>query len=170
MAAMLAKMKTAAPAMTLLGSSWSAPGWMKRNGHLTGNATNNNLQDTYLNSTETDYSHAFAQYFVKYLQAYQNAGAPVSAITLQNEPLYSTDEYPSMYIYDYESALLIKNRIAPAFSQAGLNTEIWAHDHNTGNFILSCPLACEVKSLTPIQITQSIPNLSSTTPATLSTQ
>ncbi|EME45139.1 glycoside hydrolase family 30 protein [Dothistroma septosporum NZE10] len=131
MAAMLANMNTAAPAMTLLGSSFSAPGWMKRNGVLTGNGTNNNLQDTYLNSTETDYSYAWAQYFVKYIQAYQKAGAPVSAVTIQNEPLYSTASYPSMYVYDYESSLLIKNRLAPAFSQAGITTQIWAYDHNT---------------------------------------
>ena len=101
MAAMLAKMKSAAPAMTLLGSSFSAPGWMKRNGNLTGNTTNNNLQDTFLNSTETDYSYSWAQYFVKYIQAYQKAGAPISAVTIQNEPLYSSASYPSMYVYDY---------------------------------------------------------------------
>ena len=130
MSALLAKMRTAAPAMTLLGSSWSAPGWMKRNGVLTGNGTNNNLQDTYLNSTETDYSYAFAQYFVKYLQAYSKAGAPVDAITIQNEPLNSNGAFPTMYVYDYENALLIKNRVGPALSNANLTTKIWGYDHN----------------------------------------
>ncbi|EME86370.1 glycoside hydrolase family 30 protein [Pseudocercospora fijiensis CIRAD86] len=131
MASVLAKMRKAQPGMTLLGSSWSAPGWMKRNKALTGNAKNNNLQDTYLNSSETDYSYAFANYFVKYIQAYQNAGAPVNAITLQNEPLNSVAGFPTMYVYDYENALLIKNRLGPAFAQAGLTTQIWAYDHNT---------------------------------------
>ncbi|KAF2217435.1 glycoside hydrolase family 30 protein [Cercospora zeae-maydis SCOH1-5] len=130
MASLLAKMRTASSRMTLLGSSWSAPGWMKRNGVLTGNTTNNNLQDTYLNATETDYSYAFAQYFVKYIQAYARAGAPVNAITLQNEPLNSVAAFPTMYVYDYENALLIKNRLGPAFAQAGLSTQIWAYDHN----------------------------------------
>ncbi|KAK4624197.1 Endo-1,6-beta-D-glucanase neg1 [Fulvia fulva] len=49
---------------------------------------------------------------------------------IQNELLYSTAAYPSMYIYDYENALLIKNRIAPALTQANLMTQIWAYDHN----------------------------------------
>lgn len=130
MSVLLAKMRTAAPAMTLLGSPWSAPGWMKRNGVLTGNTTNNNLQDTYPNSIETDYSYAFAQYLVKYLQAYSNAGAPVNAITIQNEPLNSNAAFPTMYLYDYESALLIKNQVGPALANASLTTQIWGHDHN----------------------------------------
>ncbi|USW54651.1 Putative glycoside hydrolase family 30, glycosyl hydrolase, all-beta [Septoria linicola] len=131
MASLLAQMRTRAPAMTLLGSSWSAPGWMKRNGVLTGNASNNNLLDTYLNSSETDYSYAFANYFVKYIQAYAKAGAPINAVTLQNEPLNSDDSFATMYAYDYENALLIKNRLGPALANAGLSsTSIWGYDHN----------------------------------------
>lgn len=133
MASLLARMRTSAPAMTLLGSAWSAPGWMKRNGVLTGNATNNNLLDRYLDPTEDNLADPYANYFVKYLQAYANAGAPVNAITIQNEPLYSTASYPSMYVYDYESAALIQNFVGPAITRAtspSLNTQIWGYDHN----------------------------------------
>lgn len=68
---------------------------------MQGNATNNNLSDRYLNSSETDYSSQFAQYFVKYIQAYNKAGANITAITVQNEPLNSNAGYPTMYMYDY---------------------------------------------------------------------
>ena len=36
----------------------------------------------------------FANYFVKYIQAYQAAGIPIDYISLQNEPLYVPADYP----------------------------------------------------------------------------
>ncbi|GAQ11766.1 endo-1,6-beta-D-glucanase neg1 [Aspergillus lentulus] len=134
MAKMLATMKSLQPNLKILGSPWSAPGWMKLNGVIDGNTNNNNLNDGYLTSGgtgSTGYASQFAQYFVKYIQAYKNLGAPVDAITIQNEPLFSSAGYPTMYVYDYESAQLIQNYIGPALASAGLNTEIWAYDHNT---------------------------------------
>ncbi|EAW15357.1 glycoside hydrolase family 30 protein [Aspergillus clavatus NRRL 1] len=134
MAQMLAKMKSLQPEMKVLGSPWSAPGWMKLNGAIDGNTKNNNLNDGYLTSGgtgSTGYSSQFAQYFVKYIQAYETLGAHIDAITIQNEPLNSQAGYPTMYVFDWESAQLIQNYIGPALANAGLNTEIWAYDHNT---------------------------------------
>lgn len=137
MAEMLATMKSLQSDLKVLGSPWSAPGWMKLNGVIDGNATDNNLNDGYLTSGgtgSTGYSSAFAQYFVKYIQAYEALGATVDAITIQNEPLNSQSGYPTMYVYDYESAQLIQKYIGPALADAGLSTEIWAFDHNTGKY------------------------------------
>lgn len=135
MANMLASMKSVLPSLKIFGSPWSAPGWMKLNGVIDGNTNNNNLNDGYLTSGgtgSTGYSSQFAQYFVKYIQAYESLGAHIDAITIQNEPLNSQAGYPTMYVYDYESAQLIQNYVGPALSSAGLNTAIWAYDHNTG--------------------------------------
>lgn len=41
-----------------------------------------------------------------------------------------------MYVYDYESAQLIQKYIGPALAGAGLSTEIWAYDHNTGRHLI----------------------------------
>ncbi|PWY86751.1 beta-1,6-glucanase [Aspergillus heteromorphus CBS 117.55] len=134
MAEMLATMKSLQPDLTVLGSSWSPPGWMKLNGVIDGNTTDNNLNDGYLTSGgtgSTGYSSAFAQYFVKYIQAYEALGATVDAITIQNEPLNSQSGYPTMYVFDYESAQLIQDYVGPALADAGLSTKIWAYDHNT---------------------------------------
>ncbi|PYH42545.1 glycoside hydrolase family 30 protein [Aspergillus saccharolyticus JOP 1030-1] len=134
MAKLLATMKTLQSSLQILGSSWSAPGWMKLNGVIDGTTTNNNLNDGYLTSGgtgSTGYASAFAQYFVKYLQAYATLGAPVDAITIQNEPLNSQAGYPTMYVYAYESADLIEKYVGPALAQAGLSTKVWAYDHNT---------------------------------------
>jgi O-glycosyl hydrolase len=42
----------------------------------------------------SDYQ-VFANYLVKFLQAYKAAGVPVSLITPQNEPEYSASNYPA---------------------------------------------------------------------------
>lgn len=136
MAVMLKAMKALNPGLIILGSSWSAPGWMKLNRALTGTTVNNNLNPTYASQ--------FAQYFVKYLQAYERVGAHVDAITIQNEPLNSNAGFPTMYIFANESANLIKRNIGPALRNAGLSTQIWAYDHNTG--ILATRLDKEYKN------------------------
>jgi glucosylceramidase len=104
---------------------------MKLNNAIDGNTNNNNLNDGYLTNNGAQYSAAFAQYFVKYIQAFQSHGATIDAITLQNEPLNSQAGYPTMYMFSYEQGDLIQNYVAPALKNAGLSTKIWAYDHNT---------------------------------------
>lgn len=137
MAKLLASFKSMKSSLKILGSSWSAPGWMKLNNDLDSSTDNNNLNDGYMGSGvgSSGYSDAFAQYFVKYIQAFQDQGASIDAITIQNEPLNSQSGYPTMYVYADESAQLIQNYVGPALSDAGLDTSIWAYDHNTGMLI-----------------------------------
>ncbi|KAK4236145.1 hypothetical protein C8A03DRAFT_17179 [Achaetomium macrosporum] len=123
MAQLLARMKSLQPDLTVLGSVWSPPGWMKLNGVLQGTTVNNNLNHAYASQ--------YAQYFVKYLQAYKSHGVTVDAITIQNEPLNSQAGMPTMYIYADESGRLIQENVGPALRNAGFNTAIWAYDHNT---------------------------------------
>lgn len=124
MASLIAKFRSVSSDITLLGSVWSPPGWMKLNGVIDGNTYNNNLN--------TNYASQYASYFVKYLQAFASAGATVDAITIQNEPLNSQAGYPTMYMDADQATQLIQNNVGPALESAGLNTEIWAYDHNTG--------------------------------------
>ncbi|ORY63855.1 glycoside hydrolase family 30 protein [Pseudomassariella vexata] len=123
MADLLADMKALKADLTILGSVWAPPAWMQLDNALTGTTVNNNL--------DHDYVDAYAQYFVKYIKAYTAKGAPINAITIQNEPLNSQSGYPTMYIYADESGSLIKDNVGPALKAAGLKTEVWAYDHNT---------------------------------------
>lgn len=132
MIAFINRAKAVQSQFTLLGSPWSAPGWMKLDGVLTGTTQNNNLNHAYVD--------AFAQYFVKYLQAFEAGGAHVDAITIQNEPLNSQSSYPTMYVFADESAGLIQDNVGPAIRNAGLSTQIWAYDHNTGMLDIYIPL------------------------------
>lgn len=134
MAKLIASMKSLQSRLKVVGSPWSAPGWMKLNKVIQGTTTNNNLNDGYLSggTGSSGYASAFAQYFVKYLKAFESLGAHVDAITIQNEPLNSQAGYPTMYVYADESTQLIQKYVGPALSSAGLSTGIWAYDHNTG--------------------------------------
>ncbi|KAI0203604.1 glycoside hydrolase family 30 protein [Astrocystis sublimbata] len=125
MAKMLAAFRGVKSGLTILGSPWSAPGWMKLNRVLTGNANNNQLDPQYYSS--------YAQYFVKYLQAYKANGATIDAITLQNEPLNNQGNgHVTMYQSADEAAKVTQQYVGPALKNAGFgSTRIWAYDHNT---------------------------------------
>ncbi|TRX90812.1 hypothetical protein FHL15_008216, partial [Xylaria flabelliformis] len=124
MAKMLATFRTVKSGLTILGSPWSAPGWMKLNRVLTGNANNNQLDPNY-------YSQ-YAQYFVKYLQAFKANGATIDALTIQNEPLNNQGNgHVTMYQSADEATKVTQQYVGPALRAAGFNLPIWAYDHNT---------------------------------------
>lgn len=105
------------PAIKILGSPWSAPVWMKDNGSFKGG------------SLKPEYYAAYANYFVKYIQAMKTEGITIDAITPQNEPLHGGNN-PSMVMQAAEQAAFIKNNLGPAFAAAGITTRIIAYDHN----------------------------------------
>ena len=56
---------------------------------------------------------AFANYFVKYIQAYAAAGVPIDYISLQNEPLNPTTAYPSMGMTDAQQLAVLQSTFYP---------------------------------------------------------
>ncbi|MEI7490773.1 MAG: glycoside hydrolase family 30 beta sandwich domain-containing protein [Bacteroidota bacterium] len=113
------------PSVTLLGSPWSPPAWMKTTGNMIGGSLKTNCYDVY------------ADYFVKYIQAMKSQGITISAITPQNEPLYSTASYPCMSMLSSEQDAFIKDHLGPKFQSAGISTRIIIYDHNWDNIIYS---------------------------------
>jgi glucosylceramidase len=108
------------PSIKILGSPWSAPVWMKDNGSSIGG------------SLLPQYYSAYAQYFVKYIQAMQAKGIPIDAITIQNEPQHGGNN-PSMVMSASQQAEFIKTNLGPAFQAAGITTKIIIWDHNCDN-------------------------------------
>lgn len=106
------------PGLKIMGSAWSAPAWMKENKSLNGGWL------------DIQWYKAYANYLVKYIQAYSNEGIPVWAITLQNEPLHETSSYPTMRMDAGNQISFLKNDIGPAFASSGLNTKLIVYDHN----------------------------------------
>ena len=106
------------PNVKILASPWSPPAWMK---------TSNSIKGGKLRS---EFYSSYANYFVKYIQAYQNEGIPIDAVTLQNEPLYFTATYPCMDMSATEQTDFIKNNLGPTFQKANIKTKIIVYDHN----------------------------------------
>jgi glucosylceramidase len=105
------------PSIKILGSPWSAPLWMKTKNSFVGG------------SLKPEYYSAYANYFVKYIQAMKAEGISIDAITPQNEPLHGGNN-PSMVMQATEQATFIKDHLGPAFVAAGITTKIIAYDHN----------------------------------------
>jgi len=107
------------PEMFIFSSPWSPPAWMKSNRSLLGG----NMQRRWM-------PH-YAQYLLKFLQAYKQAGVPVSALTVQNE--VDTDQdgnmpqcsWPQEYEVDF-----VRYHLGPLLEKAGEKTQIWMIDHN----------------------------------------
>jgi glucosylceramidase len=105
----------------ILASLWSPPGWMKSNDSMANPAGVGTL-------LPADYG-VLAQYFVRFLQAYQQAGLPVQAITPQNEP-GQPSIYPGLTETETEEAAFVSGDLAPALRAAGLRTRIFGFDSN----------------------------------------
>jgi glucosylceramidase len=105
------------PRIKILASPWSPPVWMKTNGKVKAGAL------------LPAYYEVYARYFVRYIQAMQQEGIPIDAITLQNEPL-NANNTPSMRMTAQEQATFIKSHLGPELEKAGLKTKIVLFDHN----------------------------------------
>jgi glucosylceramidase len=106
------------PRLKILASPWSPPGWMKTSQSMVYGAL---LPSAY---------QPLANYFVKFVQAYEKAGVPIYAVTMQNEPLNVPGNYPGMNMTALEQAEFLHSAMGPAFRAAGLKTGILIFDHN----------------------------------------
>jgi len=115
----LRQARSANPDLFLFSSPWSPPGWMKAGGSMLGG------------SMRRKYLPNYAQYFLKFLQAYAAEGVPIQAVTPQNE--VDTDQDGRMpaciWPQEYEIAF-VRDHLGPLLQQQGISTKIWVLDHN----------------------------------------
>jgi glucosylceramidase len=105
------------PDVKILASPWSAPAWMK---------TNDDVRGGHL---KPECYGAYAQYLVRYIEGMKAEGIPITAITVENEPL-NPKNTPSMVVFADEEDKFIGKYLGPAFEQAGIKSEIQLYDHN----------------------------------------
>ncbi|MGA8940099.1 MAG: carbohydrate-binding protein [Acidobacteriaceae bacterium] len=106
------------PQMKLLATPWSPPAWMKSTGSMNSGTL-----------LPADYT-PFANYLVKYLQAYKAAGINYDYLTIENEPLNQTTSYPSMYMDAPTELTVMRDYVLPALTTANLTTKLFVYDHN----------------------------------------
>jgi glucosylceramidase len=109
------------PQIHIMSSPWSAPAWMKINKSLKNGGR-----------VDAQFYKAYANYFVKYIQAFQQHDIQIDAITIQNEPLYAAP-YMSTEMSAQEQITFINTALVPAFKANGIQTKIIIYDHNWDN-------------------------------------
>ncbi|HWD84594.1 MAG TPA: glycoside hydrolase family 30 beta sandwich domain-containing protein [Solirubrobacteraceae bacterium] len=115
----LTEMLAANPQVRILSTQWSPPAWMKANDQLNDTGAKGSL-------LTQDYL-PLAQYFVKFIRAYQELGVPIWAITPENEPL-SSAQFPSMWLPEPNEAQFITQDLIPALDQNGLHPLVFGLD------------------------------------------
>lgn len=105
--------------LPLFASPWSPPAWMKDN--------NNMLQGGKLLPA---FYQSWANYFVRFIKAYEKQGIPVWGLTTQNEPMAKQTWESCMYTAEEERDF-IKNYLGPTLWRNGFaGKKLIAWDHN----------------------------------------
>ena len=111
---------TAGKDFTLFASPWSPPAWMKSNNSM-----------LHGGKLKPEYYDAWANYYVKFIKAYESEGIPIWGMTVQNEPMASQTWESCIYTAREECEFV--KILGPTLARNGLKDKrvlIW--DHNRG--------------------------------------
>ena len=105
--------------LTLFASPWSPPAFMK---------TNNDI--LHGGKLKPEFYQSWANYYTKFIRAYEREGIPVWGITIQNEPM-ATQTWESCIYSAEDERDFLKNFLGPTMKRAGLgDRKILGWDHN----------------------------------------
>lgn len=100
-------------------SPWSPPAFMKSNKQMLKGGT-----------LLPDYYQAWANYYAKFIKAYEKEGMPIWGLTIQNEPMAVQTWESCVFSAEAERDFL-KNYLGPTLKKEGLgNKKIIVWDHN----------------------------------------
>ncbi len=106
---------------TLFASPWSPPAWMKSNGDM-----------LHGGELKPKFYGAWANYYAKFIKAYEQQGVPIWGITVQNEPM-AVQPWESCNYTAEEERDFVKNYLGPTLAQTGLADKkimVWDHNRN----------------------------------------
>ena len=105
--------------LTLFASPWSPPAFMKTNGEM-----------LHGGKLKPEFAQAWANYYTKFIKAYEKEGIPIWGISIQNEPM-ATQTWESCVYSAEEERDFLKNFLGPTMKRAALgDRKIIAWDHN----------------------------------------
>lgn len=112
-------MAAAGGKLTLFGSPWSPPAFMK---------TNNDM--LHGGKLKPEFFQAWANYYTKFIKSYEREGIPIWGISVQNEPM-ATQTWESCIYSAEDERDFLKNHLGPTMKREGLGgKKIIAWDHN----------------------------------------
>ncbi len=111
------------PNLMIYGTPWTPPSWMKNTDQPWGVV--NNVTSTM--DTAAQYLTAYALYFRKFVQAWQQKGISIALVCPQNEPTFQATYQPScawpgtgVWMRNF-----CRDYLCPGFTQNGISTEVW---------------------------------------------
>lgn len=105
--------------LTLFATPWSPPAFMK---------TNDNM--LHGGKLKPEYDQAWANFYVKFIKAYEKEGIPIWGLSVQNEPMANQTWESCIYTAEDERDF-IKNYLGPTLHKSGLgDKKLFIWDHN----------------------------------------
>lgn len=112
------------PDVQIFACPWSAPSWMKQNQSLLGGELDENYYDVYVN------------YLVKFVEMYNQKGIKINYLSLVNEPLVNSVQYPHMYMSE-STAFILAEKLAKQLKKQKLDVDILGWEHNVSEAAFS---------------------------------
>lgn len=116
--------KAAGGKLNLFISPWSPPAWMKDNNDM-----------LHGGKLKPEFFQSWANYFVKYIKAYEKNGIPVWGLSVQNEPM-AIQKWESCIFTATEEKDFLKNFLGPTLQKEQLGNKkviIWDHNRDLMN-------------------------------------
>lgn len=109
--------KIAQKDLQIIASPWSPPFWMK-----------DNLKAIKGGKLLKKYYPLWAQYIIKFIEAYKAQGVLIDALTIQNEP--AANQRWESCLYNAQDEKEMVTTLGKALKEANLKTKIYIWDHN----------------------------------------
>lgn len=105
--------------LNIFASPWSPPAFMKDNQDI-----------LHGGKLKPEFYQSWANYYAKFIRAYQREGVPIWGVSIQNEPM-ATQKWESCIYTAEEERDFLKNHLGPTLKRAGLSDKkVIAWDHN----------------------------------------
>jgi glucosylceramidase len=124
--------------LLLYASPWSPPSFMKTNKEM-----------LHGGKLIPRFSQSWANYFTKFVKAYEKEGLPIWGISIQNEPM-ATQKWESCIFTAEEERDFLKNYLGPTMAKQGLGDKkiiVWDHNRDLmvhrANVIFDDPAAAK---------------------------
>ena len=107
--------------LNIFASPWSPPGFMKTNHDI-----------LHGGKLEKKYDQSWANFYVKFIRAYEKEGIPIWGLTVQNEPM-ATQTWESCLYTAEEERDFVKNFLGPTLQKQGLSGKkliVWDHNRD----------------------------------------
>jgi len=117
-------LKTAGGQLTIYASPWSPPAFMKSNNNMLKGGT-----------LLPEFYQSWANYYTKFIKAYEKEGIPIWGLTVQNEPMAIQTWESCIYTAEAERDFL-KNFLGPTMKNEGLGDKkivVWDHNRDLMN-------------------------------------